>query len=148
MIFERAGDGADFAGAKLALFCGDDLLTCLRDDRPDVPWPGHWDLPGGGREGDESPEGCVLRELAEEFGLCFGAERLLWKRAFPAMQDAARRSWFFAGRITAAETAAIVFGNEGQGWRLMPRTLFLTHPQAIPALRDRVAMVPAVIAAG
>ena len=36
-----------FSGAKLALFLGPDLLVILRDDRPDIPWPGRWDLPGG-----------------------------------------------------------------------------------------------------
>ena len=45
-----------FIGAKLALFIGADLLTILRDDRPDIPFPGHWDFPGGGREGGESPQ--------------------------------------------------------------------------------------------
>ena len=53
----------DFVGAKAALFCGGRLLTHLRDDRPGLPWPAMWDLPGGGREGAETPEQCLLREL-------------------------------------------------------------------------------------
>ena len=55
--------GGPFAGAKVALICGGDVLTYLRDDRPELPFPGCWDLPGGGREGEESAEACVLREL-------------------------------------------------------------------------------------
>ena len=106
-----------FAGSKLALFCGTDLLTYLRDDKPGLPWPATWDLPGGGREGDESPEDCVLRELAEEFGLHLPPNRLLWRREFPAMSDPTRSSWFFAGHITGDEIAAIRFGDEGQFWR-------------------------------
>ena len=61
--------GAAFVGAKLALFLGDHLAVILRDDRPDIPWPGRLDLPGGGRDGDENPQDCVLRETREELGL-------------------------------------------------------------------------------
>ena len=44
---------SDFTGCKIALFCGDKLLTILRDDKASIPWPNMWELPGGGREGDE-----------------------------------------------------------------------------------------------
>ncbi len=128
----------DFSGAKLALFHGPRLLTLQRDDRPGLPWAGMWDLPGGGREGRETPEACALRELHEEFGLSLGEDRLLSRLCVPAMADPARRAWFFTGRLTAAEVAAIRFGPEGQGWALMPVKVFLCHPAAIPALQDRV----------
>lgn len=52
----------DFHGAKLALFIGADLVVIRRHDRPDIPWPGALDLTGCGREGQESPVDCVLRE--------------------------------------------------------------------------------------
>ena len=57
-----------FLGAKLAILVGDRIITILRDDIPTIPWPGHWDLPGGAREGAETPEETVLRELkADDF---------------------------------------------------------------------------------
>jgi len=87
----------DFVGCKLVLVQGDHLLTYLRDDTPGLPWANMWDLPGGGREGDETPEACVLRELHEEFGLVFGPERLEWQRVWPSMIDATKMSVFFAG---------------------------------------------------
>jgi ADP-ribose pyrophosphatase YjhB (NUDIX family) len=37
----------------------------------------YWILPGGGREGDESEEDCVRREMKEETGLVVRVERLL-----------------------------------------------------------------------
>jgi 8-oxo-dGTP diphosphatase len=129
-----------FVGAKLVLVQGSNLLTYLRDDTPGLPWANMWDLPGGGREGDESPETCVLRELAEEFGLHFGPERLLWRRVWPSMMDATRPSLFFAGRITAAEVAQIRFGDEGQHWRMMAVEAFVTHPHAIPEMQRRVTV--------
>ena len=51
----------DFQGCKIALFCGDKLLVILRDDKENIPWPNMWELPGGGREGDESPFDCAAR---------------------------------------------------------------------------------------
>ena len=41
-------------------------------------------------------------------------------------------SWLFAGQISAAQIAAIRFGDEGQGWCMMPVADYLTHPRAIP----------------
>ena len=134
MTGEAAGD---FIGAKLVLVRGDELLTYLRDDRPGLPWAAMWDLPGGGREGDEGPEDCVLRELEEEFGLRLAPERLLWRRVWPSMLDAAKTSVFFAGRISATEIAAVRFGDEGQCWRMMPVADFLGEPRAVPEMQRR-----------
>ena len=125
----------DFAGAKILLLCGGHVLTYLRDDKPGLPWAAKWDLPGGGREGTESPEACVLRELHEEFGLRLLPDRLLWARAFPAIMDPAQIGWFFAGRLAAAEIAAISFGDEGQYWRLLPVKAWLDHPQGVTPLQ-------------
>lgn len=118
-----------FAGAKLALFLGPDLLVIRRDDRPDIPWPDRWDLPGGGREGDETPAACVLRETREEVGLRIAPERLSWATSYLRPKG---RTWFFAAHLPAATERDIVFGNEGQGWRLMPPGDYVAHPLAVP----------------
>ncbi len=122
---------AAFNGAKLLLTHGDRLLTCLRDDRSDLSFPAHWDLPGGGREGRETPVQCALRELDEEFGLHL-LPQALTGRAFPSHAAPSMVSWLFAGRISAAQIAAIRFGDEGQDWRMMPVADYLAHPRAIP----------------
>ncbi|MDF3854365.1 NUDIX hydrolase [Paracoccus sp. P2] len=116
------------------------LLTCLRDDYGWIPFPAHWDLPGGGAEPDESPVECALRELDEEFGLRLAAGRLAG-RAFPSVSEPGRLSWLFSGTITATEIAVIRFGGEGQEWRMMPVAEFVAHPRAVPHFRDRVRLV-------
>lgn len=133
--------GEDFTGAKAALFCGDRVLTYLRDDKPGLRWPGLWDLPGGGREGTESPEDCLLRELCEEFGLRLSANRLIWRRKFPSMVEAGRKTVFFGGLLFLEEIAAIRFGDEGQSWGLMPVSGFLAHSNAVPEMQRRLGIV-------
>ena len=131
----------EFVGAKAALFCGGRVLTCLRDDRPGLPWANLWDLPGGGREGAESPEDCLRRELSEEFGLVLSPSRLIWRQVFPSMLDATRPSVFFGGWVTTEEIASIRFGDEGQGWDLMPVADFLGHRAAVPEMQRRAGLV-------
>ena len=70
-----------FGGAKIALLCDDRLLVYQRDDKPGIPWPGLWDLPGGGRENGETPLQCVQRETQEEFGVAI-AECRDWRRRY------------------------------------------------------------------
>ncbi|MBC7506808.1 MAG: NUDIX hydrolase, partial [Sandarakinorhabdus sp.] len=96
------------------------------------------DLPGGGREADETPAQCVLRELAEEFGITLPAERLHYHRSY-LLGDRVTVSHFFAAYLTEAEVAAVQFGDEGQDWALMPAADFVADANAVPRLRDWVA---------
>ncbi|RJR35517.1 MAG: NUDIX domain-containing protein [Desulfobacteraceae bacterium] len=45
------------------------VLLFLRDDKPDIPFPNMWDVPGGHVERDETPEQCIVREMKEEMGI-------------------------------------------------------------------------------
>lgn len=135
MTWPTTWDGAPFGGAKLAAMLGDALLVYRRDDKPDIPFPAMLDLPGGGREGDESPAACVLRELAEEFGLHLPLDRLHYRRAY-LLGDGATVSHFFAAHITEAEVATIQFGDEGQDWALLPAADYIADEDAVPRLRE------------
>lgn len=137
MAHETDIAGQGFAGAKLALFLGDQLAVILRDDIPGIPWPGRLDLPGGGREGDETPQACVLRETREELGLLIAARHLCWGQRF---MGRAGPVWFFAAHLEAARARDVVFGNEGQGWRLMRPAAYLADPLAIPHFQDRLRL--------
>src|SRR3954463_14052571 len=106
--------GPAFTGAKIALLCGDKLVAYRRDDRPDIPFPGHWDLAGGGREGSESPIDCALREVREEFGIAVDHAAIIWERHYPSWNHSAIMSYFFVGTLTRENVANIHFGDEGQ----------------------------------
>ncbi|MGB0660475.1 MAG: NUDIX hydrolase [Mangrovicoccus sp.] len=128
-----------FRGAKLMLFCGDQLLVYLRDEKPGLAFAGHWDLPGGGREGDESPETCVLRETFEEFGLRLSPEDLRFAQTQMGFTQPPMLNWYFVAHMPAALSDEIKFGDEGQYWQLMTPAEFIAHPLGIPHLQTIVA---------
>ncbi len=127
----------DFSGSKLAYIYRDLLLVYKRDDNPKIPFPGLWDFPGGGREGDESPETCVLRELEEEFSITLSMSRLVYKKQVSS-HTGKSNSYFFVALGNRKELDRISFGDEGQFWELMPIEKYLSHPQSIPALVNRL----------
>ena len=129
---------SDFTGCKIALFCGDKLLTILRDDKASIPWPNMWELPGGGREGDESPFECAAREVHEELGIHLTEDCLIWAKVYPSMLFADKQSVFLVGKLTQDQFDSIVFGDEGQGYQLMNVEEFLSSSQVVPQLQDRV----------
>ncbi|MEU6171306.1 NUDIX domain-containing protein [Streptantibioticus parmotrematis] len=43
-----------------------ELLLHLRDDLPNIAWPAHWSLLGGGCDPGETPATAIVRELDEE----------------------------------------------------------------------------------
>lgn len=129
-----------FAGAKIVATLDDCLLTFLRDDLPHIPFPACWDLPGGGREGQESAETCALRELHEEFGLRLTPDRLLSHHCFPMAENPAQTAVMFTLTLRRSDLHRIRFGHEGQCWRLMPVRDYIRHPQAVAPFRDRVRL--------
>lgn len=131
------GQNAAFDGAKIAVFLGDRLAVILRDDHPGLPFAGYWDLPGGGREGNEAPLACALRECHEELGLQVPPDAVVWQQDF---REGAEVKWFFVARLPAEAATDVVFGDEGQRWELMTPAAFLAHPKAVPAFQARLRL--------
>ena len=129
---------SDFTGSKIALICGGKVLTILRDDKDDIPCPNMWELPGGGREGDESPFECARREVYEELGIHLTEDCLLWSKVYPSVLFADKQSVFLVGQLTQKQFDSIVFGDEGQGYQLMNVEEFLSSSQVVPQLQDRL----------
>ncbi|WP_076541034.1 NUDIX hydrolase [Shewanella sp. UCD-KL21] len=132
-------DTESFTGCKLALIFEDKIVVYLRDDIASIPFANQWDFPGGGREGNESAQECVLRELDEEFAIALPIERLIYKQR-GINQTANGDSYFFVAYITQTELDAINFGSEGQYWQLMTIADYLTHPDGIAPLQQRLQL--------
>ena len=124
-----------FQGAKLALLTETDVVVLLRDDRPDIPWPNYWDLPGGGREPGETPLDCVIRETQEELALNVCPSWITWGKPFGASDQ---RTWFFVAGIAPEILEHVRLGNEGQSWRAMNVSTFLQHDRAVPHFQSRL----------
>lgn len=128
----------DFTGCKIALICDGQILTILRDDKEGIPWPNMWELPGGGREGDETPFECVAREVYEELSIQLSKEDIVWSWIYPSMLDENKNSVFLVGQLTKEQFDSIVFGDEGQSYKLVSIEEFLTSDRVIPQLQERV----------
>lgn len=128
----------DFTGCKIALICDGRILTILRDDKPTIPWPNLWELPGGGREGDESPFECVAREVYEELSIQLLKDDIVWSWIYPSMLDENKNSVFLVGKLTQEQFDNITFGDEGQGYKLVRLEEFLASDWVVPQLQERV----------
>jgi 8-oxo-dGTP diphosphatase len=127
----------EFTACKLAYILDGKLLVYLRDDFAHIPFPDMWDFPGGVREGDETAEQCVLRELEEEFAIKLDEPRLIYKQKGVNFNNTGN-SYFFVAEGAQEEVDAIVFSDEGQYWQLMDIAEFLNHPLAIDRLKTRL----------
>lgn len=133
-------DEPDFHGAKVAIFIDDHILVYRRDDKPDIPFPDMLDLPGGGRENGESGVQCVARETFEEFGISIAIDQFEPVQSYPNWRGSGQVALFFVCRLASEILDDIIFGDEGQDWKIMPVTEFLASDQAVPHLQKQVRL--------
>lgn len=126
----------DFHGVKVAILVDSKLLMHLRDNKPGLFNAGMWDFPGGGREGSESPEECVIREVKEEFGIDLLLDDFVWKKEFPAQKDPNQKAFFMVANLDRERIANIAL-HEGQKWDLLDQSGFFSREDVIAALKTR-----------
>lgn len=127
-----------FDGAKIAILRGDDVLTLLRDDCPDIPYPNQWDLPGGGREGVETPFATAARELFEELSIKIEPSRVIYHVEENGHSNPETKVHFFVARWEELADQDVRLGDEGQCWAWMPARDFTTRSDAVISLRQRL----------
>jgi 8-oxo-dGTP diphosphatase len=129
-------DQQDFMGAKLALFVGDRLVVIKRDDIPGLLWPDHWDMPGGGREDNETPLQCVQRETREELNLIVPDSQITWARAYT--NSIGRTVWFMAAWLPEHAARDMQLGHEGQKIKRFSIQEYCGAEKAVPQFVDRL----------
>ena len=79
------------------------------------------------------------REVFEELGLKLEEADIVWAKDYQGMLNPDKTSIFMVGTITQEEFASIVFGDEGQTYKLMDVSQFLVDEKVIPQLQDRLS---------
>jgi len=58
-----------FGAGIILINSNNEVLLLLRDNKPEIPFPNQWDIPGGEIEQGETPDLTIRREMNEEMGL-------------------------------------------------------------------------------
>lgn len=127
----------NFSGVKIALLHDNQVLTILRDDIPTIPYPNMWELPGVGREDNESPFECVQREVYEELGIWLPRSSIGWVKTYSGIVSPHQLSVFMVAHLSRDLVVQIVFGDEGQCYQFVAIAEFLEDSQTIPQLQER-----------
>ena len=128
-----------FGGAKIALYLGDRLVVILRDDHKGLPFAGCWDLPGGGREDDETPIETVARELFEELHIVLESTKIIYEVRETVETRHGAAVHFFVARWDGLADDGVVLGDEGQRWCWMPVSDFVSRKDVVAPLRGRLS---------
>ena len=111
----------------------DGYLMQLRDSKPDIWYPGHWGLFGGGVEADEDPMAALKRELREELELEIETAAFFAKIDFDIGSlplPHFYRSYYIVSISRAVELRLVV--HEGAAKRLFPGDEILEEPNVTP----------------
>ncbi len=126
----------NFHGAKGIVFINKKMLVYRRDNKTDS-FPLYIDLPGGGRENNESPYETFKREVKEEFGFKITKKDILYAKQYVSAMDASKESYFIVVRLNVTEKD-IVFGDEGLDFFLIETENYLKLNDAIRRQQNRV----------
>ncbi len=91
-----------------------DILLQLREDKPELPYPGHWVVPGGGIEEGETPVGTAQREMREELHLSVAKSELVPLGTYQRASDKVNASILVYhlqedGALTSSEGQRVAF---------------------------------------
>lgn len=127
----------EFNGSKGLLYIGDKILTYRRDEKTNNA-PLCIDLPGGGREENESPFDTFQREVKEEFGISIQKEDMYYSSTHKSVIDPNAISFFMIAKPDNIKETDIVFGNEGVEYILMTVDEFIKRQDGIERQQNRV----------
>jgi len=125
----------EFVGSKGIAFIEHKMLVYRRDGNTDH-CPHMIDLPGGGREGKESPFETFKRECNEEFGINVTEDDVAKSFIYPSHKGGI--SFFFITKDLPYTSRDIILGDEGEEWMLMTIDEFIKRPDGIKRQQERI----------
>ncbi|MBP6888340.1 MAG: NUDIX domain-containing protein [Candidatus Pacebacteria bacterium] len=121
---------SDFTGVKGLVFFGEQILVFRRDTKT-KNFPLKVDLPGGGKENNETPFETFAREVEEEFGLTVQREDVIYSKKYPSIFDDTKIAFFVVTKSNTHKKADVIFGDEGLEF-------FYTTPEEYILLTDGI----------
>jgi 8-oxo-dGTP diphosphatase len=76
-----------------------EILLYMRDNKPGIPFPNHWDLIGGHVEEGETPEEALVREVKEELNYTLKDYKFFRKYECPEGDAYPNIKYIYYGRI-------------------------------------------------
>ena len=92
-----------------------EFLLALRDNKPGIPFPLHWDLIGGHVEEGETPEEALVREVKEELDI--DLKEYLFYRKYECLTNDAYENikYIYTGKINLPiEEITLLEGERAQ----------------------------------
>ena len=139
-------------GASLALLVPDRTrglcaAVIQRDKRPDIAFPGCWELPGGGVEAQDylrpgkfgAEVRCARREMFEELSILVNESDIVWWARYASVRKPDRYNAFVVAQATPDSLAPMSLGSEGRRAALMPVAEFMQHDEAIGSHQEHLA---------
>jgi len=125
---------ADASAALIVLPDGRYLLQ-HRDAKPGIFYPSHWGCFGGAKEGDETAEQTLARELREELNLTVEPGAITWFTEFTfdlsELGAGIINRMFYEVRAGDIDLASLSL-SEGQGFGAFTRAEALTEIRLVP----------------
>ena len=137
MIHPDTFKKVDFSGSKGLVFLGDKIIAYRRDNKTSNS-PLCIDLPGGGREKDESPFDTFKREVMEEFCVQIDRSDILFSSRQNSFVNHGTKSFFMITKPLKIKAGDIIFGDEGTEWMLMFPEEFISRSDGIERQQKRV----------
>ena len=125
-------------GTEGLVYIGDKLLVYRGDDKT-TEWPLSIDLPGGGKENNETPFETFSREINEEFSLTITKSAITYSKRYPSTLNKCKFGHFAVAKLGVEQKQHIQLGSEGIESISMTQDDYLARKDAWPIFQERSA---------
>lgn len=134
---ETFDSGATFHGVKGLVRVGDKIIAIRRDDHT-LKYPLHIDVPGGGREEQESPFETLSREIREVLAITLTHDDIVYSKRYANPPSRDHDTFFMVTRELTLDPHDIVFGEKGLTYHIMTVHDFISSETAVEKQKDRI----------